>query len=65
NEVKKQPKNFDLWKRLGQKYKDNSELEQAISAFSKALELKPGNKDVTQLIDFCKKDLDFLKSASD
>ncbi len=61
HELKKQPANFDLWKRLGQTLRDNSDLEGAIEAFNKALEIKPNNKDIMDRLYECKVELKFLK----
>lgn len=64
-ETKRTPKNFDLWRSLGHKLLDDQQPELAYDAFNKALEIKPENKDVSKIVDFCRQDIEYLRRSSD
>ena len=63
-ELKRQPANFDLYCCLGDKLRENAEIELAIDAYSKALELKHDQK-VSTMLNFCKEDLMYFHHSSD
>ncbi|HME53780.1 MAG TPA: tetratricopeptide repeat protein [Candidatus Lokiarchaeia archaeon] len=64
-ETKRTPRNFDLWRSLGHKLLDDKQPELAFDAFSKALEIKPDNDDVSKIVDFCRRDIEYLRRSSD
>ena len=62
-ELKRQP-SFDLYCRLGDKLRENADIELAINAYSKALELKNDPR-IATMLDHCKDDLLYFRRSSD
>jgi len=63
-ELKRQPANFDLYCRLGDKLRENAEIELAIDAYGKALELKSDPR-LSTILELCKEDLTYFHTSSD